>query len=44
MLGDLKEGVTELKEKLRRFSLVEQKRRITKMVGTTVGTLLLQLL
>ncbi|TMW87494.1 hypothetical protein EJD97_019890 [Solanum chilense] len=32
MLGDLKEGVTELKERLQRFSLVEQKRRITTMV------------
>ncbi|KAH0749300.1 hypothetical protein KY290_028532 [Solanum tuberosum] len=37
LLGDLKQGVTELKEQLQRFSFVEQQRRITKMVESKMN-------
>ncbi|KAG5601775.1 hypothetical protein H5410_033145, partial [Solanum commersonii] len=38
LLGDLKQGVTELKEQLQRFSFVEQQRRITKMVESKMNS------
>ncbi|XP_006356559.1 protein AIG1-like [Solanum tuberosum] len=37
LLGDLKQGVTELKEQLQRFSFVEQQRRITKMAESKMN-------
>ncbi|KAH0660653.1 hypothetical protein KY285_029260 [Solanum tuberosum] len=37
LLGDLKQGVTELKEQLQRFSFVEQRRRITKMAESKMN-------
>ncbi|WMV34847.1 hypothetical protein MTR67_028232, partial [Solanum verrucosum] len=40
LLGDLKQGVTELKEQLQRFSFVEQQRRITKMKSFSPATLI----